>query len=206
MADPSARYDRTSELHHAVPLTTIGRGKSAAEVYAFRDVLNLAQLNGLQRTEVNQLYPDPTKDGGWICIVEATFLDGTRWQGVGDAAPDNVNSLIARHLPRMAQTRALARALAHALNLDAVTAEELGGSDSSSTSSVTPQASSSGEKMSPNQEKYLTSLARQAGVPDNELDEILNERFGHGLSGLLKSEASTMIGSLQEIADERAAE
>ncbi|MEZ4570037.1 MAG: hypothetical protein R2849_06865 [Thermomicrobiales bacterium] len=57
--------------------------------------------------------------------------------------------------------------------------------------------------MTPNQQKYLFSLAREAGIPNDELDEIVHERFGHGVTELLKSEASTLIGSLQELRDER---
>jgi hypothetical protein len=61
-----------------------------------------------------------------------------------------------------------------------------------------------GDPMSPNQQKYLFSLAREAGVPNDELEEIVIERFGHGVTDLLKSEASALIGSLQELRDERA--
>jgi hypothetical protein len=57
--------------------------------------------------------------------------------------------------------------------------------------------------MTPNQQKYLFSLAREANLPNEELEEIVNERFGHGLSELLKSEASTLISSLQELRDEQ---
>ncbi|HLT19820.1 MAG TPA: hypothetical protein VKZ96_10210 [Thermomicrobiales bacterium] len=62
---------------------------------------------------------------------------------------------------------------------------------------------SGGDPMTPNQQKYLFSLAREAGVPNDELEEIVHERFGHGLSDLLKNEASALIGSLQELRDER---
>jgi hypothetical protein len=61
----------------------------------------------------------------------------------------------------------------------------------------------SNDPMTPNQQKYLFSLAREANLPNEELEEIVNERFGHGVSELLKSEASTLISSLQELRDEQ---
>lgn len=64
-------------------------------------------------------------------------------------------------------------------------------------------AQQSSDPMTPNQQKYLFSLAREAGVPNDELEEIVHERFGHGVSDLLKTEASALIGSLQELRDER---
>ncbi len=60
-----------------------------------------------------------------------------------------------------------------------------------------------GELMTANQQKYIFSLAREAGLPNDELDEIVHARFGHGMSEVLKSEASALIGSLQELRDER---
>ena len=38
----------------------------------------------------------------------------------------------------------------------------------------------SSDPMTPNQQKYLFSLAREAGVQNDELEEIVHERFGHG--------------------------
>lgn len=58
--------------------------------------------------------------------------------------------------------------------------------------------------MTPNQQKYLFSLAREAGIPNDELKQLIQERFGHGVSEMTKSEASQFIGALTELRDERA--
>lgn len=50
-----------------------------------------------------------------------------RFDGIGDANPENVNSFIVPHLIRMAETRAKARALRDAVNIGVVWFEELAG-------------------------------------------------------------------------------
>jgi hypothetical protein len=45
---------------------------------------------------------------------------------IGDATPQNVKKHLAPHFMRLAATRASARALRRALNIDAVAVEELG--------------------------------------------------------------------------------
>lgn len=59
------------------------------------------------------------------------------------------------------------------------------------------------DPMTPNQRKYIEALARDAGMDDAELEFVTEERFGHGLSDLLKSEASSLINGLQELKEER---
>jgi len=49
--------------------------------------------------------------------------------GHGDANADNVNSMIAKHKYRMAETRAIARALRWYNNIGMCSSDELGGSD-----------------------------------------------------------------------------
>ena len=66
-----------------------------------------------------------------------------------------------------------------------------------------PAGGETGEVMTPNQQKYIHSLAKDAGVPKDELEEIVNQRFGRGLNDLLKSEASALIDSLTALRDER---
>jgi hypothetical protein len=51
--------------------------------------------------------------------------DGSVFADVGDASPSNVNKAVAKHFPRVAATRAAARALRHGLNVTMVAFEEL---------------------------------------------------------------------------------
>lgn len=82
------------------------------------------------------------------------------YTGYGDADHKNVNPLIAKHFIRMAETRAIARALRLYNNIGMTAVEELGGDDSSDTSqasskaSVSPQGSNNGGK------PWLNSKAR----------------------------------------------
>lgn len=83
-------------------------------------------------TEIIQL---PTEDNGNQCITKAiaTTEDGKLFEGFGDADPSNVNSMITKHLIRMAETRAKARALRDLTNVGMTAIEELGGEEETPT-------------------------------------------------------------------------
>lgn len=74
----------------------------------------------------------PTAANGMMAIVSAVVSlgqggpDDRTASGIGDAAPDSVNRMMAPHLCRMAETRAKGRALRDLLNVPYVTTEELG--------------------------------------------------------------------------------
>ena len=70
----------------------------------------------------------PAEDNNWMVIIRAcvTTERGT-FSGIGDATPKNVNGRIAPHIVRMAETRAVARALRLACNIGMCSVEELGG-------------------------------------------------------------------------------
>lgn len=81
------------------------------------------RLEGIH-TEVIQF---PAEANGWTTFVHASvFLGGARFDGTGEANAENVGKTIAVHAPRMAETRAKARALRDALNIQGVAIEELG--------------------------------------------------------------------------------
>ncbi|MCZ7682450.1 MAG: hypothetical protein M5U28_28125 [Sandaracinaceae bacterium] len=68
----------------------------------------------------------PTKDNGEtaIALVRVQTARGS-FTGLGDANPRNVTARVALHFIRMAETRALARALRAALDIGALAIEEL---------------------------------------------------------------------------------
>jgi hypothetical protein len=90
----------------------------------YAGLLSLAHQRGLVSLEADLV--TVTADLA-TATATAVFADGRRFTECGDATPSNVNSRIKPHYPRMALTRAKARALRDALNLgDLVAAEELG--------------------------------------------------------------------------------
>ena len=92
----------------------------------YAGVLNKAHEEGLKeiRTELIQA---PLESNNYMAIIHArvTTEKGV-FDGIGDATPKNVNSMIAPHIVRMAETRAKGRALRDALNIAEALAEELG--------------------------------------------------------------------------------
>lgn len=59
-------------------------------------------------------------------VVKATVVIGDKtFTGYGDASVDNVGRMVAKALLRMAETRAIARALRFACNIDMTALEEL---------------------------------------------------------------------------------
>ena len=144
-------------------------------------------------------------------VVQATVTleNGVTATGFGQCGEDDWSDWLEK-----AETRAIGRALAllgygtqFCEEFDEIISDSPVESPRSRGTASGPggqqTALPSTDPMTANQQKYLFSLAREAGIPNDELDEIVHERFGHGVGELLKSEASTLIGSLQELRDER---
>lgn len=96
----------------------------------FGGLLDAAHRLGLESitTELLQV-PKEANDNN--CIFKATvkLSNGQSFSAHGDANPRNVNRSIAPHLRRMAETRAVARALRWACNIGSASIEEVEGGD-----------------------------------------------------------------------------
>lgn len=118
-----------NELREAGYLVRIVVGdrdrKREIEAVTFKALLMLAHEGGLRATET-QLVQMPSKANGEVAIVHATVsvAKGT-FTALGDASPENVSPEVAPHIVRVAETRALARALRIAVNIGEVAVEEL---------------------------------------------------------------------------------
>ena len=99
----------------------------------FTGLLDLAHRQGLKDVET-ELIQAPNEGNSYMAIIRArvTTERGT-FSGIGDATPKNVNARIAPHIVRMAETRAVARALRLACNIGMCSVEELGGDAEDST-------------------------------------------------------------------------
>jgi hypothetical protein len=88
----------------------------------FGGLLALAHERGLVNLSANFISVN-----GDLALAEATaeFADGKIFMECADATPSNVNPKVRQHFPRMALTRAKARALRDALNISMVAVEEL---------------------------------------------------------------------------------
>lgn len=107
------------------------RDKSGAvvghkEVARYAGLLSKAHDEGLSSI-LTELVQAPTPDNGRTAVVRAhvTTSKGS-FTGLGDADPENVSPSVVRHLLRVAETRAKARALRDAVNIGEVALEELG--------------------------------------------------------------------------------
>lgn len=92
----------------------------------YEGLLNEAHAKGLKsiRTRLVQL-PDASNGHTAVVTAEVELDGGKLFSGIGDANPQNVNSMIARHLIRMAETRAKARAFRDAVNIGMTSLVEL---------------------------------------------------------------------------------
>jgi len=104
-----------------------GKVVGTKDVVTYPGLLSKAHDEGLVRIRTH-LVQTPTEQNGMTAIVKAIVEIGKgRFDGIGDANPENVNSFIVPHLIRMAETRAKARALRDAVNIGVVSFEELAG-------------------------------------------------------------------------------
>lgn len=92
----------------------------------YAGVLDLATQKGLLKLEV-ELLQYPTKENGneAICRAVAEGKNGDIFSDIGDANPGNCTPMIAKHLIRMASTRAKGRALRDMCNISIACLEEL---------------------------------------------------------------------------------
>lgn len=100
----------------------------------YAGLLDMAHQQGLKAIQT-ELVQVPNEENHRVAIIKATVIlerDGVerRFDGYGDAAPNNVASIMQTCLIRMAETRAKGRALRDAVNVATAAFEELGEEES----------------------------------------------------------------------------
>ena len=112
----------------------------------YAGLLDLAHQKGMTSMEV-EILQFPTKENDNMAIVKA-FCEskvGETFSDVGDANPENCNFKVAKHLLRMASTRAKARCLRDFTNVGMTALEELG--DINEVIGENPKPASTGLKV-----------------------------------------------------------
>lgn len=96
----------------------------------YEGLLDLAHQRNLVSMEV-EIIQIPTKENNMTAICQAiATTEKERFQDIGDASPQSVNSALVPHLIRMASTRAKARVLRDLTNVGMTAIEELSLEDS----------------------------------------------------------------------------
>ena len=170
-------------------------------------LLELAHQDGLNYTSTDILQ-FPSQDNGNTTIVRAIVRTGKgEFSGIGDASPASVpNKSIAVHSIRMAETRALARALRVATNVSMTAFEELGGDieepKKSNISSFKPQAQAQQPTqslipMTEAQASKIMALCAKAEIDAQALGVTIKAKFNHGWKHLSQAEANQLIAELE---------
>jgi len=105
-----------------------------------KGLLAIAHDKGLTSIET-ELITEPTAD---IIVFKATAIMSTglhekKFSGYGDATQSNVNAMVAPHMLRMAETRAINRALRLATNVGMCSSEELGDMKKTTVQTIPPK-------------------------------------------------------------------
>jgi hypothetical protein len=183
----------------------------------YAGLLDAAHRAGLKRitTTVVQV-GTPANGDNWVVGAEVETEKGT-FSGLGDASPANVPPELRTALPRLAETRAKARALRDALNAGALVAfEELGSPAEAPTPpppsppraplpveeppvAVPPQQPSPAaeESATPAQRTAIERLSRERALSSAELEQAYQTAGVRPGQPLSKRQASLVIRALQ---------
>ncbi len=197
-----------------------GQVVGTKDVVTYPGLLSKAHDEGLVsvRTKLLQV---PTDENGRIAIAKVIIETAKgRFEAIGDASPDNVNSFIAPHLIRMAETRAKARALRDAVNIGVISFEELDGDQSrqeesdgglgastapnngshrgsASSSRALPRGDGATAPMTDAQRRYLLDILQGRGMRQDEAEGYVRERVGvELLDDVAKADATRLIDEL----------
>jgi len=131
----------------------------------YSGLLDVAHQKNLNSVDVELIqFPSDENKQTAICRAKVETVDGKKFSDIGDANPQNCNSKVARHLIRMASTRAKARAFRDMDNIGMTALEELGDlneamEDESGKSRTRPRREAKAETV--NTEKKIQAPQKQ---------------------------------------------
>ena len=178
------------------------QGKSFVTYNGLVDLAHQMELKSIT-TEIIQF---PNDENNNQCIVKAvaTTFNEMVFEGYGDADPTNVNRMIAKHLIRMAETRAKARALRDLTNVGMTAYEELGGDEESKTTNSTNNNKKATTKStnglaSEKQLGFIHNLVKSKDYGVDNISKYIKDNYKKDSSKeLTGKEASEIIKMLNE--------
>lgn len=179
--------------------TTLVGEDGPKEYVLLAGLLKLAHDNGLQRVQ-SKVLQFPHAENAQTAVVQVQVVTQTGcFSATGDASPESVSPKMVPHLIRLAETRALARALRWANNIALTALEELGyeapvsHSEPESNDPKLPQ-----RPITKAQCQAVQRLARYLGWSEQNLSHEVYARFETALNALDRSQASLLIQELQQ--------
>jgi len=175
------------------------------EFALYSGLLDLAHQKGLLKIEVEAIqYPTKENEYFAICKAIAESVTGETFTDVGDCSPANCSSRVAKHVLRMASTRAKARALRDLTNIGMTCLEELDTADLNENASHASRGTNSESRKTPVPSRKANGgngkNARSTKAPTGEKEpkaptkappkESAKETRGDGNKGNGKSEES----------------
>ena len=109
------------------------------EFILYAGLLALSHKHGLQSIETEMISTEKERDAGLFIFRATVSGERGRFTGYGDASKSNVGKMIVPHILRMAETRAVARALRSYTAVGMCSLEELGGDIDDSPKSSPPK-------------------------------------------------------------------
>jgi hypothetical protein len=155
----------------------------------YAGLLDLGHQKGISQIEVEPLQL-PTKDNGNFAICKATVVSklGETFTDIGDANPNNCSSKVARHLLRLASTRAIGRALRTFTNIGMTCLEEIDFADMNAKEAPHAKVRTAPAKCAPVKRSPAAKPAPRAAAPSPE--QSVNQHQGDTPQPVKTSEAS----------------
>ena len=158
------------------------QGKSFVTYEGLLDLAHQKQLMSLE-VEIIQI---PTKDNNMTAICQAIATTSKeKFQDIGDASPQSVNSGLVPHLIRMASTRAKARVLRDLTNIGMTAIEELSLEDGAIAEEEENYNTPQQEPPTPRQIETIKKLAGELNYPV-DYDTLTKRTAGSIISKLIE--------------------
>lgn len=150
----------------------------------YEGLLDLAHQKDLLSLEV-EIIQIPTNENNMTAICKAiATTEKERFQDIGDASPQSVNSALVPHLIRMASTRAKARVLRDLTNIGMTAIEELSLEDGSVAENEENYPTQQ-EQPTPRQIETIKKLAGELNYPV-DYDNLTKRTAGSIISKLIE--------------------